>query len=385
MTRKVLFTASTFSHIRNFHLPYISYFHEQGWEVHIGCGGEVMPVPYADKAFPLPFQKRMSSLENFKATRMLRELIQTEQYSLITTHTSLAAFFTRLAVKGMKDRPPLVNTVHGYLFDDDTHRLKRNILLTAEKLTAPETDLLLTMDRYDYEIALRYRLGNRIAPIPGMGVNFSRLDGYTEEDARQLRREWSIPEDAFVLLYPAEFSKRKSQEVLLRAMTMLPERAVLVLAGSGALWERCRQMAADLWLEDRVIFPGRVGNMGLWYAMADAAVSASRSEGLPFNVMEAMHCGLPVVASAVKGHTDLIKDGDTGLLYPYGDGEACAEAVRRLMGSRELRRSLGSAARERAERYRLETVMPEVIAELVFLVPQEAILGNRTEPFYRGP
>ncbi len=373
MTRKVLFTASTFSHIRNFHLPYIAYFHEQGWEVHIGCGGEVMPVPYADKVFSLPFEKRMSSPENLKAARMLQKLIQTEKYDLITTHTSLAAFFTRLAVKRMKDRPPVVNTVHGYLFDDDTPILKRNILLAAEKLTAPETDLLLTMDRYDYELAQKYCLGKRISQIPGMGVDFSRLDGYTEEDARLLRSEWSIPENAFVLLYPAEFSKRKSQEILLRAMTMLPERAMLVLAGNGALWERCRRMAADLRLGGRVLFPGQIGNMGPWYAMADAAVSASRSEGLPFNVMEAMHCGLPVVASAIKGHTDLIMDGETGLLYPYGDAEAFAETVRQLMSSGELRRSLGSAAREYAEQYRLETVMPEVIAELTGLIPQGII------------
>ena len=373
MRGKTLFTASTFSHIRNFHLPYIEYFHEQGWEVHIGCGGDVMSVPNADKVLTLPFQKRMSSPKNLKAAKMLRKLIQTEKYDLITTHTSLAAFFTRLAVKGMKDRPPVVNTVHGYLFDDDTPILKRNILLAAEKLTAPETDLLLTMDRYDYEFAQRYCLGKRISQIPGMGVDFSRLDDYTEEDARLLRSEWSLPEDSFVLLYPAEFSKRKSQEVLLRAMTKLPERAILVLAGSGALLERCRAKAADLRLGGRVLFPGQIGNMGPWYAMADAAVSASRSEGLPFNVMEAMHCGLPMVASAVKGHTDLIKDGKTGLLYPYGDAEACAETVRHLMSSGELRRSLGSAARACAEQYRLETVMPEVIAELTGMIPQSVI------------
>ena len=102
--------------------------------------------------------------------------------------------------------------------------------------------------------------------------------------------------------------------------------------------------------------------MGPWYTMADAAVSASRSEGLPFNIMEAMHVGLPVVASAVKGHTDLITDGESGLLYPYDDEAAFAAAVRRLLASPEEAAALGAAAREAAEAYRLDRVLPQVMA-----------------------
>ena len=79
------------------------------------------------------------------------------------------------------------------------------------------------------------------------------------------------------------------------------------------------------------------------YALADAAVTASRSEGLPFNVMEAMYAGLPVIASRVKGHTDLLTEGLTGLLYPWDDAEAFAGAVRRL-----LEDSAGAAAMGRA-------------------------------------
>ena len=93
------------------------------------------------------------------------------------------------------------------------------------------------------------------------------------------------------------------------------------------------------------------------------AVTASRSEGLPFNVMEAMHCGLPVVASRVKGHTDLIQDGVSGLLYPYGNAEMCAEAIRNLMVSDPRRQAMGQAARESVERYGLKQVYPQIISQ----------------------
>lgn len=377
MTNKVLFTASTFSHILNFHIPYLKWFRDRGWSVHVACGGNPAPIPDADRVVVLPLKKSMASAENFRASALLRRLIQEEAYDLISTHTSLAAFFTRLAVKGMS-RPPVVNTVHGYLFDGDTSAVKRRVLLLAERMTAAQTDLLMTMNLWDFQQARHEKLGRRVVHIPGMGVDFSRLDGFGPDDSLALRRKWGIPDEAFVMIYPAEFSDRKSQSVLIHTMTKLPMSCVLVLPGHGALLGECRAMARRLALTGRVIFPGQIIGMGPWYAMADAAVSASRSEGLPFNVMEAMHCGLPVVASEVKGHTDLIQDGTTGLLYPYGNTDACAAAIRSLMGSAQLRRELGRNAKENAEQYSLNRVLPEIVRHYSELVPETAAVGTKS-------
>lgn len=369
MTQKVLFTASTFSHIRNFHLPYLEHFHDRGWTVHVACGGEQMDIPYADRVISLPFRKQMQSPGNFKAAAMLRKQIQQENYTLISTHTALAAFFTRLAVKGLTDRPAVANTIHGYLFDDAAAGLKKKILFAAERFTAPETDLLMTMNRWDDDFARAHKLGRQIVHIPGMGVDFSRFTRATEEEGQALRAELGISQDTFVLIYPAEFSTRKRQEFLIRAMERLPEHTVLVLPGQGALLEDCQKLAGRLALGGRILFPGHVDDMASWYAMADAAVTASRIEGLPFNVMEAMYCGLPVVASAVKGHTDLIEDGHTGLLYPYDDIDACAAAIRALMDDPDLRNRLSANARENVACYSLAQAFPAVMAAYGALLP----------------
>ena len=94
---------------------------------------------------------------------------------------------------------------------------------------------------------------------------------------------------------------------------------MLVLAGQGSELEACRRLAVRCGVSDRVLMPGYVQDLSLWYAAADVCVSASRIEGLPFNVMEAMYSGRPVVATRIKGHTDLITDGAEGLLYEYND------------------------------------------------------------------
>lgn len=134
--------------------------------------------------------------------------------------------------------------------------------------------------------------------------------------------------------------------MLIRALPSLPQQVKLLLPGQGVLLEECRRLAAALGVADRVIFPGFVSPMAPLYALADAAVTSSRSEGLPFNVMESMYAGLPVIASRVKGHTDLLEEGRTGLLYPFDDTAAFTSAVKRLLQEPDLSAALGTAAHD---------------------------------------
>ena len=122
-------------------------------------------------------------------------------------------------------------------------------------------------------------------------------------------------------------------------------------------------------MADRVRFPGQVSNIPAWLRAADCAVSASHSEGLPFNIMEAMRAGLPIVATDVKGHSDLL-EGGAGLLYPDGDGAAFATAVNRLLADGAERERLGRAAYAASGRYALETVLPQVTAVLRNAMPE---------------
>ena len=333
-----------------------------------------MPIPDVERIIHLPLEKSMWSPKNLQASMLLSDEMRRENYALVVTHTSLAAFFTRLALWGVEERPRVANMVHGYLFDDGTPWLRRSLLLGAEHWMAADTDLVLTMNRWDYETAKQYRLGREVVQVPGVGVDFARFDRVPPDSRKKMRKKWGVPEDAFVLLYAAEFSARKSQSVVIRALKLLPEAVWLALPGEGALREECRELARTLGLEGRVLFPGQVRDIPAWCAMADAAVSASRSEGLPFHVMEAMYAGLPVAASDVKGHSDLIEDGATGLLYPYGDAGACAGQILRLVKSGRLRLELSRAAREGVEQYRLEGVLPVVWARYAELMGEELLV-----------
>lgn len=100
----------------------------------------------------------MTSLGNFKCACRIRKLIRKEEYDLVSVHTSLAAFFTRLGILFSGRKPWVINTVHGYLFDENTPWKKRIVLLAAEKLTRPVTNVVAVMNRQDEQIAQKYRL-----------------------------------------------------------------------------------------------------------------------------------------------------------------------------------------------------------------------------------
>lgn len=365
MPNKILYVASTVGHLKSFHLPYLERLSRDGWTVHTAGRGGDEPLPGAERGFDISFEKSMFSPKNLGAVRQLRKVLREENYDVISVHTSLAAFFTRLAVmlSGRRGHTVVINTAHGYLFDDDTPQPKRSILLWAEKLTAPATDLLLTMNRQDTEIARKHRLcRGQVIQIDGMGVEFDR---FVPADAGQrlaARESFGIPREAFVLVYAAEFSKRKNQQSLIRAFAKLPQEAWLLLAGRGSEQEACKALAQELGVADRMVFAGFVGDVERCYHAADVCLSTSRSEGLPFNLMEAMHCALPVVATDVKGHQDLVEQGKTGFLVPYGDEDGLCACLTQLMEDRAKCLELGYHGKQAVERYGLAVVLEKNVA-----------------------
>jgi glycosyltransferase EpsD len=259
MSSKILYVASTAGHLKSFHLPYLSALSQMGWTVHIAGKGAGEGLPGAERGFDIPFEKSMFSPKNLAAVGQLVRLLRRERYQAISVHTALAAFFLRLAVmlSGCRRELVVINTVHGYLFDGNTPWPKRTILLAAEKMTAGATDLLLTMNRQDTQIAGCHRLcRGEVLQIKGMGVDFGRFTPATAEQRRQARERFQLPQDAFVLVYAAEFSKRKNQGALLRALAVLPEQVWLLLAGGGGTLAECQRLAQELQVTDRVVFAG---------------------------------------------------------------------------------------------------------------------------------
>ena len=315
---KILYAASTVSHINSFHKPYIEALRAEGHQVFVMAKGEG-----AD--FDIPFRKKMLSRENRECRKQIRQIVDRERFDIIILNTSLAAFHIRLALG--KCRPKVLNIVHGYLFSKKSRGIKKKakslLLLLAEKLLRGRVDCILTMNSEDYLLAKKHRLAPRVENSKGMGV-MPRTVGKTPSEIRA-----EMSSSAFALLFVGELSGRKNQRFLIESMPDIRKEipnAELWLVGDGDAEGELKDLAASLSLTDSVKFLGRRQNPQDYMNAADLYVSASEIEGLPFNVAEAMSLGCTCLLSRIKGHEDLAAK-DAAYLYTPGSREEFCRAV----------------------------------------------------------
>lgn len=366
--KKILFVASTTSHIINFHLPYLKKFKDLGWQVDVVANRQE-PIMHADNTYALNITKKILSRGNLEAICELSRIIKKEEYDIISVHTTLAAVITRLAaLKARNKKSKIVNTVHGFLFCKNQPFYKNAIYFTVEVMLAPLCNKILTMNREDFEIASKYmKSKDGVYNIPGIGIELEKIN------IKQCKVEKNT--DCIVMIYIAEFSNRKNQEFIIRALKKAVHKwpkLQLIFLGSGKTLEACKKLSNNLGVSEHIQFLGYVDNPYDYLRVSDIAVSSSISEGLPFNIMEAMNSGLPILASRVKGHTDLIEEGKNGYLFELDQEGEFLEKLDLLCESEEMRLQQGKVNKKKVQSYKLEVVLPQVMKQY-----QEYICENK--------
>lgn len=163
------------------------------------------------------------------------------------------------------------------------------------------------------------------------------------------------------LLTACRLDPDKGVDVLLDALALVPD-VRLVVAGDGPERADLEARAARLGIAGRVHFAGWCDDLSPLQDASDVFVLASRAEALPLSILEAMHRGLPVIATNVGGVREAVIDGRTGRVVPPEDPAELAAAIAELVGSAEVREAMGRAGRERARARFAETTMVDAYA-----------------------
>jgi glycosyltransferase involved in cell wall biosynthesis len=298
-------------------------------------------------------------LHRVGGVRALARLLRDERIDVLHTHTLAAAnALGRLAAR--RAGVPVVSHLHienhfrqqavpravSRALDNATARL-------CARLVAVSDSTRRSFEEQGFPPQLLETVHNGIA-----------LDGKAPKTS--LRRDIGIPSDVFLVAHVGRLAPVKGQRELIEALARVPGvHAVLVgedLEAGGAFRRELEDMAGALGVADRVAFAGYRPAAPAELAEVDALVLPSRIEGLPVVVLEAMAHGKPVVATPVGGTTELVVDGETGIIVH--DVDDLAAALRRLSDEPGEGRRMGEAGRHRVEEKFSEDAMTRRVLEL---------------------
>lgn len=365
---KILYVTTNSNTVNAFLIPHVKFLIEQGNEVGLAFNiiQEVSPelINLGCKIHQIEFQRSPLKKENHMAYKKIKRIIVGEGYECVHVHTPVASFLTRFACRNLIN-VTILYTAHGFHFFRGAPKKNWLIYFTLEKIAARWTDGLITMNHEDFQAAskLRLRKDKSIYKIHGVGLDLKKFSPQIPKEKDRLRNEYGYTSEDFLLIYVGELSYRKHQDLLIEAISMLKgsiPKLKLLLVGDGDLLNDYIDLAKRLGVEENVEFLGYRKDVNQLLSLSDVAISTSRQEGLPVNVMEAMATGLPLIVTDCRGNHDLVLSGENGLIVDVNDAGDCANAIIKLYQSEAFRRELGEKSLERIQLYSLENVINEL-------------------------
>ncbi|MDD6479319.1 MAG: glycosyltransferase [Oscillospiraceae bacterium] len=329
---KILYV-TTIGTTMGFFKEFIGSLINDGHTVDIATNEETSPVPefYYNrncKVFGISTSRSPFSLGNFRAIKQIRQIVIENGYDIVHCHTPLAAAATRLACRPLRKKGLKVfYTAHGFHFYKGAPIKNWLIFYPIEKICSYFTDVLITINKEDYDLAKRKFRAKKTEHVEGVGIDLSEF-GRNSFFREQKREELGIPEDAKLLLSVGELNENKNHETVIKAIKDFG--VYYIIAGEGALHEHLQKLIDEQDLTDKVKLLGYRDDVSELYSAADIFVFPSFREGLSVALMEAMASGLLCAVSKIRGNVDLI-DYNGGSYFNPTDAESCKLAIEDLM------------------------------------------------------
>ena len=340
MSKKALIITTVSGFVPQFEMNNVKIMQELGYEVHYASNYN-MPHYGKDNSrlegtgiiqhqvdfVRSPFKLR----QNLRAFKQLRQLEKKEQFELVHCHTPMGGVLGRIVfgILGSK-KTKIMYTAHGFHFFKGAPIKNWLSFYPVEKFLSKWTDLLITINKEDYERAKKAFHAKKVVYIPGVGVDVDKI-AKVKVDTEVKRKEIGIDKDAILVLSVGELNLNKNHEIVIKALAKLQnEKIHYVIAGAGELEEKLRKLSKELNIENQVHLLGFRSDVLELNKVCDIFVFPSIREGLSVSLMEAMASGKPVVCSNIRGNRDLV-NVNGGRLFETKDVKSVKSALQQLI------------------------------------------------------
>ena len=288
------------------------------------------------------YQLPMKSISDISAAKKLAKIVKDGEYDVIHAQYPRENYIAILA-KLFGCKAKIVFTSHLISEQPPVWRM-------LNRLFTPHDHAVLTVCTYGREVLERGGVAKDKIRIVFNGVD---APSAPVRD-RAVLREFGIGDEEKVITILTRFSEEKGVPFLLRSIAKLKEHTKvpfrLLLVGTGPDFDRDKALIPELGIGDKVVLTGFRTDTARLLAASDIYLNSSSSEAMSFAILEALGAGLPLVLTDVGGNPELVNTGGvSGLLAPYGDENAYAGAIAKLLEDDALRARYAAAARAKAE------------------------------------
>lgn len=317
--KSMLMLSSVASMIDQFNMSNIDILLKLGYKVEVACNFKEGNTCSAERIEDLKHRLKKMNVAYYqidftrnvmdfpqiiKAYNQVKNLVFNKKYDFIHCHSPIGGVIGRMVAHevGIK----VIYTAHGFHFYDGAPKKNWIIYYPIERFFSKWTDILITINREDYNRAKEKFRSHQICYVPGIGVDIKKIN-MIHIDIEHKRTELGLKKDDIMLLSVGELSERKNHEAVIRALKVLNnDKIKYFIVGKGQLKEHLENLISDMNLQNQVTLLGFRTDVLELCKSADIFIFPSRQEGLPVALMEAMACKTMVLCSTIRGNTDLI-------------------------------------------------------------------------------
>lgn len=367
MSKKILITATEL-HLSQFWVPHIENFINHGFSVDIICSNVSNKVDLLNqKLGDLPvtidvvdLARSPFKLSNLNGYKQMKKLLVHREYDIIMTNEPVMGVVTRLAAKKYrKTGTKVLYTAHGFHFFTGAPKLNWIVFYPIEKWLSKYTDALVTINTEDFNRAKRKFKAKNTYYIHGIGVNIDKLQ--IKDESKDIRSELKFNNNDFIVMSIGELNDNKNHQIVIRALGELRNDNIkYIICGKGEKLEHLRNLADECHVSNNVFFLGYRNDIAEIFRKADLFVFPSIREGLGLAPIEAMYCGLPVVASKIRGPIDFMITGKNGEMCDPYNCKQFAKAIKKIMNDPNLKKQYGAMGIQLSKPFCIDSVKNEL-------------------------
>lgn len=361
MNKTILIVAHLDEHINAFHKPIIKSLSDRGWIIDVASFGKTKFGNVRNK-FDVSISRRPFKFRNIKAIRQLRKIINKNKYSIIHSHTPMGGAVARIANNNANSFN--IYTAHGFHFFKGSPIINWVLYYPVEKYLSRKTDLILTINDEDYRLAKKKFKHTKIAKINGVGIEFEKLkiDNY---NSNIFRNSLGIKETDFVITSIGELNNNKNQIFAIKNIGLkIKENSKIkyLVVGNAKNKKKYERYIKRHKLSNNIFLLGYKSNIPEILNETDLVISTSKREGLPLNILEAQRMKKIILASEIRGHTDLISNNENGFLFQLNDKNEFLNKLDYIIKNYDSLSEIANKAYTNTEKYDIKKLNDKIIS-----------------------